>query len=475
MINQIKKVLQSSELVQGMFLFLAWLVVWQIGRLVEYTEHASVWFPAAGFTFSCFMVLGRRAFLPIMFGAIVITIWNGNHYQLPLTLNELIWAGFLFGLAHILPYWLGASWIRKISQAVEHSVPKLIISFLLVAGVSALITTCLVISSLVLTNQMEISDVSKTLLPFWVGDTAGIVVLAPLLSGLLICISPSSNLDLSDFTKDGIGSFKNLLNKMTLNIFLIFITMTLAYIFDSQESAFAIFFLAVTHMWIATTESPILNVVSLAVSSLLIVLLVHFFGLMSHVMVYQFALVVIAANALFGMAIPQLKAYNRELEHMVFTDSLTQVSSRQYLVQRAELEINQCHDQKSILTLVLFDLDNFKLINDQLGHINGDIALKKVCQMAKTFLSKNDVIARFGGDEFILLFPKLDIKSVQKIVEKIRIAIKNINLKNAEISSSFGISELQVNESFNSLIKRADKALYLSKKNGGNQINLALT
>ncbi|MCF6318761.1 MAG: sensor domain-containing diguanylate cyclase, partial [Proteobacteria bacterium] len=173
MVHWLISLLHRSALIRSAFLFVAWLAVWQLGLLVEYTKHASVWFPAAGFTFSCFLVLGRRAFLPIMAAAIVITIWNGDYYQLSLTQNELIWAGFLFGLAHIIPYWIGATRVGRVSHKAANNAPKLIITFLLVAGISALFTTVLVISSLVVTNQIDISEVSQTLLPFWVGDMAG--------------------------------------------------------------------------------------------------------------------------------------------------------------------------------------------------------------------------------------------------------------------------------------------------------------
>jgi hypothetical protein len=172
--------LRQSTLLRGVLLFVAWLAIWQIGRLVEYTDHASVWFPAAGFTFSCLLVLGRRAFLPIMCAAIVTTIWNGNHYQLNLTMEELIWAGFLFGLAHMMPYWLGAMLVGRLANNSHTSVPKLIVTFLLVSGICTLIATMLVLSSLVLTDQMAAAEFSKTILPFWIGDMAGVVVLSPL-------------------------------------------------------------------------------------------------------------------------------------------------------------------------------------------------------------------------------------------------------------------------------------------------------
>ena len=465
--------LRYSLLLRNVFLVIVWLAVWQLGRLVEYTDHASVWFPVAGLTFSCLLVLGIRAVLPIMIGAIVITIWQINHYQVDMTLTEMTWAGFLFGMAHILPYWLGASIIERLSHKADHSAPQLIVTFLVVAGVSALIVTSLVIASLVVTNQLAIDEVGKTSLPFWVGDMAGVIVLTPLFSGLLIYVFPNTNISLKEFTSEGLGSLQSLVEKVGLNVLLIFLTMLLAYLSESPESSFAIFFLAVTHMWIACTESPVFNVLSLTVSSVLIVLLVHLFGLMDHVMVYQFAINVIAANALFGIAVPQLKAYNKQLEHMVFTDTLTKVSSRQFMQQSAELEIRLSHQQKTPLSLVVFDLDDFKLINDQYGHTAGDKALQRVCEAAKSSLRLNDIIARFGGDEFVLLLPALNYLEAQQVVKRIKQTIQQIKIGNTLMSASFGIAELTQEEDFHHLFMRADQALYTSKQCGGNQISLA--
>ena len=471
--NQLMKLFHGSVLVRYISLTLAWLVVWQVGRVVEYTNHASVWFPAAGFTFSCLLVLGKRAFLPVMTGAIIVTIWNVEHYQLSLTLSELIWAGFLFGLAHIIPYWYGASLVSRLSFKQGHSTPQLIVTFLLVAGISAFIVTVLVILSLVATNQMPVTDVSKTLLPFWVGDMAGVVVLAPLFSGILLRYFANPNLDLKDFIQEGLGTPARLLIKIGLNIVLIIITMFLAKLTGTQESSFAIFFLALTHMWIATTESPKFNVFSLAISSILIVLLVHFFDLMDHVMVYQFAINVIAANALFGIAIPQLQAHNKELKHMVFTDALTQVSSRSYMLQRAELEIAQSHAEQLTLSLVVLDLDNFKYINDHYGHHAGDQALQQVCAQAKKSIRRNDVMARFGGDEFVLLLPGLKLNEAEVFIERIKQAINQIKIGGTMMSSSFGMAELKPTDDFKALFHRADQALYVAKNQGGNQISFA--
>ncbi|KAA3637993.1 MAG: diguanylate cyclase [Proteobacteria bacterium] len=465
--------LAHSMLVRTLFIFIAWLLVWQVGRLVEYTEHASVWFPAAGFTFSCLLVLGGRAFVPIMLAAIIITIWNGQHYELGLSLKEMIWGGFLFGLAHIFPYWAGAKLISDLANKSSENIPRLIVSFILVAGGCALLAAILVISSLIFTHQMPVNDWKTTFLPFWIGDMAGVIVLTPLFSGLLIKLFPNPNLTLTQFTADGLGSYRQLLYKLTLNAVLIVVTMVLAFWTDSFESSFAIFFLAITHMWIATTETPLFSVISLAVTSVLIVLLVHFLGLMDHVMVYQFAINVIAANALFGIAIPQLKAYNKTLEDMVFTDTMTGVASRYYLEQKARLDMNECQLKATPLSLVVFDLDDFKNINDQFGHVAGDEALRRVSRAAQENLRKTDTIARYGGDEFIVLLPGASLKDAQVITEKIRQAIGQILIKSVSLSSSFGIACWQVGDDYMDLFSRADQALYISKTNGRNQISAA--
>lgn len=473
MAEALRRILHASGLMRAIFLLTAWLVVWQVGRLAEYTDHASVWFPVAGLTFAALLVLGKRAVVPIMIGAILITVWSVNHYQFPLNLGQTVWAGFLFGLAHIGPYWLGAAIISRLADKPAHSVPQLIVAFLIVAGLAALGAAVLVISSLVLTNQMDTADVSETLLPFWVGDVAGVVALAPLFSALLIRIYPKPNIDLTEFMTAEASAFRSMCGKVALNIGLIVVTMLLAYLTQAPESAFAIFFLAITHMWIACTESPAFNVFSLAFSSFLIALLVHTFGLMDHVLVYQFAINVIAANALFGIAIPQLRAHNQQLTQMVFTDTLTGASSRYYMKQRAVLEIAQSNAEGRALTLVLFDLDNFKSINDRHGHTAGDQALVHVHRAARDSVRRQDLVARFGGDEFVVLLPGLDMEAAMEVAERIKASINRIEIGSEYLSSSFGIAELQQGEDFDALFLRADKALYDSKEQGKNRIRRA--
>lgn len=461
-----------SGLCRDVFLILSWLAVWQIGRIVEYTEHASVWFPAAGYTLACFLVLGWRALAPVMVAAIIITIWNGHNYALGLTNIELAWGGLLFGVAHILPYYAGASVIGHLLRKPDVSIPQLIVSFLIIGCVSSLVATQLVIGSLVLSNQMSSADIQEAMLPFWIGDMAGVVVLAPLFAGFLVKVCAGSKIDLLAFSNCASSDLSSYFRKVAINLALIFLVMLLAKLTHSRDSAFAIFFLAITHMWIACTESTKRNVISLAISSLCIVLLVHLFALMDYAKVYQFALNVIAANALFGIAIPQLQADNASLKDRVFVDTLTKAYTREYLAQRSALEMAQSHESGNSLYFVMFDLDKFKRINDELGHVDGDNALRRLSQVTKDALRKTDVFARFGGDEFVLLLPNISEQNALNLVDRVRAGINAITISNVSLSSSFGVTQLQKNDSLETLIQRADHALYASKKKGGNTITL---
>ena len=100
--GKLLQLLQRSGLVRDLALLLLWLLIWECGRLVEYTAHASVWFPSAGLTFAAMLVLGLRAIPALMVGCVIITFFSVAQYQLPLNFQQSLQAGLLFGLAHIL-------------------------------------------------------------------------------------------------------------------------------------------------------------------------------------------------------------------------------------------------------------------------------------------------------------------------------------------------------------------------------------
>lgn len=467
--------LQQSWLLRNVLLLLLWLLVFEIGWLVEYTHHASVWYPVAGLTFASLLLLGFSVLPALLTGCVLITFYTAGHYNIQLPAWQLFEAGLLFGLAHILPYGVGAILLRTLAKRGERDISRIIVSFLVIAAVSSFCATWLVIPALVVTDMMALSDVAATWLPFWIGDMAGVMVLAPFFVGLLSRMLPGTLFRLTDMAGLQPPKFSSrYVMKLLLNVLLLIFCMLLAKVTDSPNSAFAIFFLVIPHMWIACSESALLNVSSVALTSFLIAFFVHLFDLMDYVMVYQFAINVIAANTLFGLAIPTLLADNLQLRKVAFTDSLTQVASRDRLEQRAALEIIRSEQDSKPLSLMVFDIDYFKKINDEFGHHVGDQTLQQLARLAQQSLRPTDLLGRFGGDEFVVLLPHTTQGAAMMIAERIIEQLQQIYVADVhQLTASFGVAELQPDEDYEQLFRRADRALYQAKLAGRNRACLA--
>ncbi len=452
-------------------MLLLWILLWQLGRLVEFTEHASVWFPVAGLSFAAVLLGGARAVPALLAGCILMTIWVGRHYGTALTDMQLAWAGVLFGIAHIGSYALGARALRAIAGRNNVALPELVVSFLVIAALSSMLATATGLWTLVATGMMTQAEVGAAWLPYWIGDMAGVIVLAPFFTAALSALERggmarlSASLNLNH--QPASSRFKY---KLLLNLVLLAASMWLAHATRSPNSAFAIFFLVIPYMWIACTEPAFYNLLGVALGSFMIALLVHALDLREFAMVYQFAINVIAANALFGLALPTLIADNVKLRRVADTDALTQAASRGCFEQRAQLDIIRCRQQRESLAVIVFDIDHFKRINDRFGHAAGDRALKHVCLIAQQALRPTDMLGRFGGDEFVALLPGIDRVAALDIAERIRLHVNESKLEGIHtITASFGIAELYESDTYQTLFERADQALYKAKQDGRNR------
>lgn len=454
-------------------LLTGWIGVWYISGLVEYTEHASIWFPPAGLTFAILLVKGWRAIPVIMVAAVIATLWTNTNYDLKLTYPEQILGGVYFGIAHIIPYFMGSRFFHWLTQHNPLSLPQFIVGFLLVAGSSSLVATFAVILALIEGGMMPAGALNDTWVPFWIGDMAGVIILAPIFVMLLAKIYPKIKIKLADveneYSYQPSPTFKY---KLLLSCLLIFFTMLLSWHNHSMNSTFAIFFLIIPQMWIACTEPARASFLSLGLGSLLIVSLVHLFGLIEFGLVYQYAINVIAACALFAIATPVMALDNDMLRLRLATDSLTQVASREHIIKRGKLELQRSQWDNTPLSMLVFDIDHFKEINDKFGHRAGDTALKELCVAAQKSLRPSDLLGRYGGDEFIVLLPNTDQKTARQIGSRIMQQAENLALNfPCKMTISAGLAEMHLKDSFDSLFERADKALYLAKQAGRNCIN----
>lgn len=464
-------VVVQCALLRNAALMVLWVLLWELGRLVEYIEHASVWFPVAGLTFAVVLVDGLRTAPGLAAACVIVTIRAGDIYALPLTREQLAWAGVLFALVHVGSYAAGARVLRAIAARGKSELPALVLAFLLIAALTSLLATALGIWVLVGTGMMASAEVRSTWLPYWIGDMAGVIVLGPLFAAILSELFPGAAARIgATFNLRHLPATPRFRYKLLLTVVLITGSMGLAFATRSHNSAFAIFFLVIPYMWIACTEPAFYNVLAVALGSFLIALLVNLFGLKEFVMVYQFAINVIAANALFGLALPTLISDNDKLRRVAETDTLTGAASRAGLERHAQHEIERCRRAGLPLTLVVFDIDYFKKINDLFGHPMGDRALRQVCAIAQHCLRPTDMLGRVGGDEFVALLPGIGMEAALAIAERIRTQVAASELEDAlAMTASFGLAQLQVDEVYETLFARADRALYAAKEQGRNR------
>lgn len=171
-----------------------------------------------------------------------------------------------------------------------------------------------------------------------------------------------------------------------------------------------------------------------------------------------------------------LEVANQQLQHLSNTDSLTGLLNRRALQYAAGLLQAQRSRHAAPLTLVLLDIDHFKLINDVHGHDAGDEVLRQVAAYLRQRLRGQDLLARWGGEEFLLLMPNTSLPQAQQLVDALRLGIRTLDTSPHDIalSATFGISAVGTSAlALEQAIKAADLALYQGKAQGRDQVVLA--
>lgn len=170
--------------------------------------------------------------------------------------------------------------------------------------------------------------------------------------------------------------------------------------------------------------------------------------------------------------ITQQKENEENLKILSITDPLTQVNNRLKLDSELELELSKAERYNIALTTILIDIDDFKKVNDTLGHLVGDSVLVQVACLLKDNIRLSDTLGRWGGEEFLIICPNTDQEAAKSISEKLRIDIENHKFSETlSITCSFGVANFQKGDSSHKLLKRTDDALYLAKKTGKNQVS----
>lgn len=175
------------------------------------------------------------------------------------------------------------------------------------------------------------------------------------------------------------------------------------------------------------------------------------------------------------------KAYQRlqqneeQIRTLMLTDSLTGVANRRFMDEQLEYEMQRLHRYGYGFSIIMTDLDYFKRINDNYGHTTGDDVLIAFSQVLRDNVRATDFVARFGGEEFIVLLPETKKSGAIDFAERIRSATENkvFNGLDESITASFGVTTINKTEQIIGILKRVDRALYQSKQEGRNRVTFS--
>ncbi len=173
--------------------------------------------------------------------------------------------------------------------------------------------------------------------------------------------------------------------------------------------------------------------------------------------------------------VDELYSMTNSLEKKVYKDNLTGINNRENFENYFVIEIANAKQNNQPLSLLIFDIDNFKLINDTYGHQAGDVILVDIATLIGSKIKNGDIFARWGGEEFIVLTPMTGLDGAYTLAENLRNIVQNHSFSYVEknLTISFGVAQLQSDDDKTTLFKRADEALYKAKHLGRNRVEVS--
>ncbi|MBX7114144.1 MAG: GGDEF domain-containing protein [Myxococcaceae bacterium] len=167
--------------------------------------------------------------------------------------------------------------------------------------------------------------------------------------------------------------------------------------------------------------------------------------------------------------------YHEEIYQLTIVDGLTQVNNKRFFLEFLEREMGRCHRYNRALSLIMFDIDHFKKINDNNGHLAGDYVLRELAHIVKQRIRREECFARYGGEEFAIVMPEAGPDNARRLAEKVRKLIEDHRFsfegKDISVTISLGVADMtgDMTEPLQ-FIKASDTHLYKAKKAGRNRV-----
>ncbi len=190
-------------------------------------------------------------------------------------------------------------------------------------------------------------------------------------------------------------------------------------------------------------------------------------------LIYQFIVFALISFYTFRNNFLQRTQFYREeqLQLLTITDELTDIYNRKKFDESLDEWISFAIRNNAVFCVIMYDLDDFKKLNDTNGHLAGDQTLVACANVVKANIRLMDVFARWGGEEFMILLPLTQLNNAADLAERLRIKISEIRIKGSiSFTASFGVAEYRKNESRDSFLDRLDKKMYEAKQSGKNRV-----
>ena len=176
--------------------------------------------------------------------------------------------------------------------------------------------------------------------------------------------------------------------------------------------------------------------------------------------------------------IEDLESSKAQLKDLASIDSLTKLYNRRYCMQISRHLITEMKQDNANMSVMMIDIDEFKSINDTYGHIGGDKVLIDIANKIKSFIQDRGYVCRYGGEEFVIILPKIDTDEAMNLAKKLNKNIANLKIDfegyKISLSISIGVSAIKINEedTIEKALHRADNALYRVKNSGKNSVDI---
>ena len=431
-----------------------------------------VWIPS-GVMLAWVLIRGYYIWPGIFMGALIGNIWAYIDTSSIAIILLSIFSGSVNGLGDCLAAIGAIYFIKKYTgdgNPFKH-LKTFLYFFLFGVLLGPLVSAILGVHALWTASFLPAEAYFISLITWFIGDAVGVLLITPI---ILLYFFPHEESHLK------INKLELLAFILLLNLFPFIPNFPGNYLYLIQQQP--ALFLVPLFMWAALRFNRYILFHS-AAYVLSISIIADYYGLgvfylytpLQSIMMLQF-LTIVAMSSVF-ILYSLIHDKNKALDNLQLAlnhDALTKIFNRQYFDKRLDEEINLQARYGSPFCIAMFDIDRFKDVNDTYGHLFGDKILIQLSQIAINEIRATDIIARWGGEELVILMPNTGIEGGKIIAERIRVAVENSPLlPSGVLTISFGLIEVVVGKKRTDIMNQVDGALYIAKNNGRNQVQCA--